>query len=467
MTTATHEDVIIAVASAPGGAARAIVRLCGTAAIECAQSFFVGMSPSPLVGEGLGVRGTEARETKPSVHVGALHLPEFSAPVPCDLYIWPDERSYARQPTAELHLPGSPPLVEAAMQAACRHGARPAQPGEFTLRAFLAGRLDLTQAEAVLGVVDAADQKQLDVALRQMAGGLAAPLQRLRSELLELLAHLEAGLDFVEEPIEFITQSELLSQLTSARAATQKLVEQTAARGDAAVVPRVVLVGEPNVGKSSLFNALAGGAKAIVSPTAGTTRDYLTARLSLDGVECDLIDTAGLEERNLATPSIAAAAQAFTGEQAHDADVRLLCLDASRPPTPREAAEIARCDPARFVVLTKADLAANPASSHLLSVSVVRNSGLDELRQAIRAAIVAARGEASDVVVATAVRCRDSLRRADEALAAAVVLVQRRGVEELVAVEVRQALDELGQVVGAVYTDDILDRIFSRFCIGK
>lgn len=472
MTTATHDDVIVAVASAPGGAGRAIIRLCGTTALDCVRPFFTNTDhdailPSPRRGEGPGVRGEPKCGSQPHVLSGALRLPEFSAPVPCDLFVWPDERSYARQPTVELHLPGSPPLVEAAVQAACRGGARPAQPGEFTLRAFLAGRLDLTQAEAVLGVVDAADQKQLDVALRQMAGGIAAPLHRLRSDLLDLLAHLEAGLDFVEEPIEFISREGLLAQLSAAQAATQKLVEQTDARGDAAVVPRVALVGEPNVGKSSLFNALAGGAKAIVSPVAGTTRDYLSVRLRLDDVECDLIDTAGLEDPSPVTQPIAAAAQSFSGEQRREADVRLLCLDASRPRTARETAELARSDAARITILTKADLAADLDSSVGLAVSVVRATGLDELRQAIRSAVAATLADSSDVVVATAVRCRDGLRRATQALAAAVELVERHGGEELVAVEVRQTLDELGQVVGAVYTDDIMDRIFSRFCIGK
>lgn len=454
----SHDEVIVAVASAPGGSGRAIVRLCGDAAIDCVRSYFVAASAEA---------GRSERASHPAVHVGTLRLPEFTVAVPCDLFVWPDERSYARQPTVELHLPGSQPIVDAALQAACRGGARLAKPGEFTLRAFLAGRLDLTQAEAVLGVVDAADQKQLDVALRQMAGGLAGPLQQLRSELLDLLAHLEAGLDFVEEPIEFISRSQLLSQLNAAQAAVQRLVEQTTARSDASIVPRVALVGEPNVGKSSLFNALVGDGKAIVSPIAGTTRDYLIARLLLDGVACDLIDTAGVEEPNSAAQSIAAAAQQFTVEQLRDADVCLFCIDGARALTERETAELGRSVPNRLVVITKKDLIGEEASPSRLAVSVATQLGIDELRDAIRDAVVAAGSRSGDVVAATAVRCRDSLRRASTALSAAVELVERHGGEELIAVEIRHALDELGQVVGAVYTDDILDRIFSRFCIGK
>ena len=154
------------------------------------------------------------------------------------------------------------------MQAVCFGGARPAEAGEFTLRAFLAGRIDLTQAEAVLGVIDAAGSAELDAALKQLAGGLAVPLRRLRDDLLELLAHLEAGLDFADEDLPFITAEELLRQLDEAAAAVDRLVEQLVFRGEAAVRVRVALVGRPNAGKSSLFNALSGRSGAIVSDSA-------------------------------------------------------------------------------------------------------------------------------------------------------------------------------------------------------
>lgn len=444
------DDTIAAVATAAGGADRGIVRISGPKAIGCAAAFCeFPQASSAVVGRGLAV------------------LPGFATPVPCDVYVWPNERSYTRQPTVELHLPGSSPVVAAALEAACRCGARLAGPGEFTLRAFLAGRLDLTQAEAVLGVVDAVDRRQLDVALRQMAGGLAGPLDRLRNKLLDLLAHLEAGLDFVEEDIEFIARSELLRQLTEGRDAVAALAEQTTARGDVAERPRVVLVGLPNVGKSSLFNVLLGRTGAIVSPQSGTTRDYLKAIVSFGGVECELIDTAGMDETAAGEPSIAAAAQDAAVAQTRDADVRVFCLDASRPPTPWETEQLLQPDPHRVVVRTKSDLApSSPVAVVGLSVSAVAGRGLDEIRAALGGAAASAR-EGGTIVASTAVRCRDSLRRAAAALEAARTTVEGRGGDELVALELRTALDELGRVVGAVYTDDILDRIFSRFCIGK
>jgi len=452
------EDTIAAVASAAGGAARGIVRISGPAALACVGEFFHADNAEAL---------SAGSPSQSHVIQGRVRLPQFSSPVPCAAYAWPSDRSYTRQPTVELHLPGSPPLVAAALEAACRSGARPARPGEFTLRAFLAGRLDLTQAEAVLGVVDAADRRQLDVALRQMAGGLAGPLDRLRSDLLDATAHLEAGLDFVEEDIEFIARDELLRQLAAARTSVDDVIRQTVARGDAAELPRVALIGLPNVGKSSLFNALIGSPGALVSPQSGTTRDYLTARCSLGASDCELIDTAGFEHSDVSANSIVAAAQQFAEDRLRDADVRVLCLDPSRPLESWERRLLEQVDDRQIVVRTKADLAVAANSHGELSVSVVTGAGLDDLRQAIASAVATSQVVVGEMVAATAVRCRDSLHRAATALMLSEQLAKTGGGDELIALELRTALDELGQVAGAVYTDDILDRIFSRFCIGK
>ena len=176
--------------------------------------------------------------------------------VPCDLFLWPTDRSYTREPVAELHTIGSPPLLQAALAAVCRAGARLAEPGEFTLRAFLAGRIDLTQAEAVLGVIDAARRNELDAALAQLAGGLARPLHQLRDDLLQLLAELEAGLDFVEEDIRFISQQEVARTAASGSELLEDVAKQMTSRLHGESFPQVALVGPPNAGKSSLFNAM-------------------------------------------------------------------------------------------------------------------------------------------------------------------------------------------------------------------
>ena len=457
------DDTIGAIASAPGGALRGIVRISGPACLAAVGAVFRADDDRDL-----------ASVKQPSTLAGCLRLPPPIGDVPCRLYLWPTERSYTRQPLAELHTLGSPPLLEAALEAVCQGGARLARPGEFTLRAFLAGRLDLTQAEAVLGVIDARGQAQLQTALAQLAGGLAGPLTALRERLLDLLAHLEAGLDFSEEDIEFISAGRLEAELAAAARQVAALAERMTARRQASDLARVVLLGEPNAGKSSLFNALVGCSAAIVADEAGTTRDFVACRLDLEGAACTLIDTAGVLAGDSSGP-VAAAAQAATGSQAEQADVTVLCIDAARPLTEWEQSQLEpRLEPPasrspQIVILTKIDAAAadaTPPVTDAIATSSRTGAGLPELRRAIAAAVQQTHGEAG-VVASTASRCRESLELAAAALARAREPAAAGGGEELVAAELRSALEGLGQVVGAVYTEDVLDRVFSRFCIGK
>lgn len=446
-------ETIVAIASAAGGAARGIVRLSGADTLLilqkcCSMSQDVSVLPQPRV-------------------VSAeLSIPLPMGSLPGDLYVWPNQRSYTRQPMAEFHTVGSPPVLAAVLNTLCDAGARLAQPGEFTLRAFLAGRLDLTQAEAVLGVIDAQGRKPLDTALGQLAGGLARPLRELREALLDLLAQLEAGLDFAEEDIQFIASPEVNTILLRVQSTVADLLAQMQARSATTELPRIVLAGHPNAGKSSLFNAIVGQTAAIVSSQPGTTRDYLTAIVDLAGMRCELIDTAGADEQ-LFLSSIGQAAQQATAAQHEQASVILLCLDASRPVTATEQAWLKKYDAKQtLVVLTKADQPRlTDFKGSAIATSVLNCQGLPELAKAIRKLV----GDAAEetCVVGTAERCQESLIRAQESLVRAILINQQQAGEELLAAELRFTLEELGKVVGAVYTDDILDRIFSRFCIGK
>jgi tRNA modification GTPase len=214
------DDTIAAISTAAGGAARGMIRLSGPSVVECLAKDFRPAAPVAL-----------AEVRAPRVIEGAFRLLD-GRELPCEFYLWPGARSYTRQPVAELHTLGSPPLLDALLRAVCRAGARLAEPGEFTLRAFLAGQLDLTQAEAVLGVIDAQGEGQLQTALAQLAGGVSTPMTRLRERLLDLLAHLEAGLDFVEEDIEFISAEELEGQLAAAEDAVRHIVARMESRGE-------------------------------------------------------------------------------------------------------------------------------------------------------------------------------------------------------------------------------------------
>ncbi|HVU86818.1 MAG TPA: tRNA modification GTPase [Pirellulales bacterium] len=465
-------DTIVAIASPPGAASRGIIRISGPRALHSVAPLWHADAEES---QSLDALRQATRLT------GNVSADGFTTAVPCSLFVWPTARSYTRQPSVEIHTVGSAPILQAILKTLCRAGARLAAPGEFTLRAFLAGRLDLTQAEGVLGLIESRDRHELDVAVAQLAGGLGTPFVHLREELLELLAHLEAGLDFVEEDIEFIARDELRAKIVAAASQLKNLEERMAARGVLRDAVRVVLVGQPNVGKSSLFNALLKRSAALVSPVAGTTRDYLVGALTLDGTTIELVDTAGVTgmaasgaARTTAPAScepgqdIDAAAQQATSQARREATIELVCLDASRPLDAWERGQLA-APGARIVVLTKCDLW--KATSHVdraIATSSTTGQGLDELCQHLRTCVIErAGGDTADVVAVTAARCHDSVRRAATALAQAVKLVDDRAGDELIAAEMRTAIGELGQVVGAVYTDDLLDRIFSRFCIGK
>ncbi len=453
------EDTIAAKATPASGAPRGIVRVSGPDTVKCLLKCFRPDRSLKL---------EHVRDAQ--VIPGLLQLPPPIGDLHCELYLWPGPRSYTRQPSAELHMLGSLPLLDMALGTVCDHGARLAQPGEFTMRAFLAGRLDLTQAEAVLGVIDAESQRELDVALRQLAGGLSGPLCSLRDQLLDSLAHVEAGLDFVEEDIDFIAADVLAGQLTAAMDTVQHLLEQLQTRGTTTREYRIVLRGWPNVGKSSLLNALVGQQVAIVSPQHGTTRDYVTRPITLDGLTCLLVDTAGYE--SVDDDGIAQAAQQVARQQAGEAHIELLCLDATRELNDWEHVQLSSPpQAARIVVMTKCDVGVPspcelPATITAMRTSSRTEDGITQLARAISERLRDG-GTTTHSIAATAVRCRQSLLAAFECLKRAHRIALAAGGEELVAAEMHVALDELGKVVGAVYTDDILDRIFSQFCIGK
>ena len=415
MSYDTH-DAIAAVASAAGGAARGVVRISGVDALQrLAGCFHVDDGAASL---------TEL--ARPQRIQGAIELHAGDAAmatlIPGELLVWPSDRSYTRQPAAEFHTIGSAPLLAAVVEELQRVGIRAAAPGEFTLRAFLAGRIDLTQAEGVLGVVDANERSDLDAALDQVAGGLSRPLHRLREDLLAMLAELEAGLDFVEEDIEFISSEALAERVAAAQATVASVAAQLVERDRRGEAPRVALVGAPNAGKSSLFNAVVQwfgdpqSVTAIVSPTPGATRDYVVARLSLDGVECELIDTAGVDDAF--GEGIEREAQLVSTRQRSDADLRICCVDAMATGGAGNASSPHAGD---LLVWTKADLRASRTTAPTaypdttaISCSAETGAGLDALVQRLRGELgrLSEEGQRRGSVASTSARCAGSLRQA-------------------------------------------------------
>ena len=426
----SFDETIIAPASAPGSAARGILRLSGPKSVQSLRELF-----EPMV-EG---------QTENRIVSGSFFPWDRRRPVPATIFYWPKGHGYTGEESLEIHTVGSPPVLDAMIAAICRNGnIRLAKPGEFTMRAFLSGRIDLTQSEAVLGVIEATTDAALDTALDQLAGGLAKPLQKLRRELLDMLVRLEAGFDFAGEDVEFVSVSEIRQLLETASEHIESLRRKMTGRHLSGTKPRIVLLGPPNAGKTTLFNQLLGMERGIVSPTPGTTRDYLEEEWIVDGIPCILIDTAGLdgETRN----EIDVAAQESSSTVAATADLILYCLETG---TSNSEVDAVKSDAQRtLLVRTKGTTTADDIRSEI--ATRLRNSFFS-----------------CEVVASTAVRCRESLDRASQALEFAQNLLDSAVDEALVAMEIRVALNAVGEVIGEVHTDDLLDGIFSRFCIGK
>ena len=505
-------DTIVALATAPGAGMRAIVRLSGPASWKIAGGIFDELpaeSGRPLIPLNPPVPklclGTQRVLTS-----GSLRLPGVVAPLPADLYFWPRPASYTGQDMVELHTISSSPLVDLLVAECLKAGARAAQPGEFTLRAFLAGKRDLPRAEAVLGVIHARSRDELKHALAQLAGGLAQPLAQLREDLLNLLADVEAGLDFSDEDLSFVATEDLLKRLAHGLALLTLIRKQIEQRSTSGRPFRVVLVGPVNAGKSSLFNALVGRNAALVSDRPGTTRDFLCAELVCQDVQIELLDTAGLRSSE---DGVESTAQAIGIEQARQADLLLWCEETRRAEH-REVPDsecfalsgTSRCS-ARHVSLsdipvlrlaTKCDLKSGnreqgtgnrvqgtgnreqgtgtresdclvpvPCSlfpGSVLATSAVTGLGLDQLKRTLAER---ARAHVHAGLAPSLSRCRHHVDACLDHLRAAHRGVLHNEPAEILALEIRIALEELGAMVGTIYTDDLLDRIFSRFCIGK
>ena len=482
-------DLIVAPATPGSGGARAIVRMAGDALDWLLAGLF-----APRAGQRFGAFSERPRLVTAQLTGTLAH--EWGG-VDVEILHWPGPGGPTGGPLAEVQLPASVPLVEAVVAEACRQGARLAHGGEFSLRSFLAGRLDLLQAEAVLAVVDARTPAELSAALDRMAGGVGRQLQAARETLLDLVADIEAVIDFSDEhapdsqPIAagvfWKGIDERLVAISEALAAVGLRLAARDSGGDGRL-PRVVIVGRPNIGKSSLFNALVGREAALVADEAGTTRDWIAARLEGEGedegVACLLVDVAGIEaEEETGGDSsgqdgivgIAGAATAAARAEALQADVLIVCRDVGDALPPEPAADLSTGH--QIDVVTRYDRRAGgegDAAQQGGGQAAVRltssrdHIGIESLRQAILREVAALPGQAT----AATLRMRVGLDAAREAVAAAleIAAAARAGRvhdEAVVASFLGRAIAALGEVTGAELGNDLLDRIFARHCIGK
>jgi tRNA modification GTPase len=444
------DDTIVAVATPPGRGGIGVVRLSGSDALRVVASLTGRDRFEPR-------HATFVRVTAPEAQDQAI-VTSFPAPA-----------SYTGEDVIEISAHGSPVLLNAIVQAAMRAGARLAEPGEFTLRAYLHGRMDLVQAESVQDLISAVTPLQARSAFDQLEGTLTARIAEIDAALFDLSARLEASLDFPGEGYHFVEPDRVASELGSVIALIDALLRDARAGRLVREGAQVVIVGRPNAGKSTLFNALAGAGRAIVTDVPGTTRDLVTERVDVGGIAVTLVDTAGLRE----TPADAVETEGIA--RAHSAMSRahlvLVVLDRSRALDEDDRALLRKVKSTeRILVLSKSDLPAAWTEDSLvregMEISIPLGVGLATLRASI-AERLGLQERHSDTPAITNMRHVDLLGRARAALARGRETAVEGLPEELVAADVAEARECLEEITGKRTADDTLHAIFDRFCIGK
>ena len=457
------DDTIVAIATPPGRAGIGVVRLSGPDAPTIALRL-TGRTES-LAPRHATFATISAGLTGPA----ADGPPAFSDRAVVTLF--PAPHSYTGEHVVELSAHGSPVILRGIVQAAMAAGARLAEPGEFTLRAFLRGKLDLIQAEAVADLIDAVTPLQARAAFDQLEGTLTERIREIEASLFDLIARLEASLDFPDEGYHFVQREGAAAEITDLRSRIMQLLAQAARGRIIREGAQIAIVGTPNVGKSSLFNALLNANRAIVTPIPGTTRDLLTERADIRGVSVSLVDTAGIRESGdvIEQEGVARARQAVGV-----ADLTVVVLDRSRSLNAEDQRLLdTYAAGAKLVVVNKIDLesawSGEAVSSDAVPVSVRTGEGIDRLVERMATALGVNEGLRDEPLVSN-VRHIELLRRGDAALARAAAALSASSdsvSEEFILADLQDAAAALQEITGKRTSDDLLAHIFSRFCIGK
>lgn len=484
-----HAETIVAIATPPGMGAVGIVRLSGPRAFAIGRTVFHPASRTAGAATNqTSRRGSAERDDIGDSNAGTppSHLLTYGRIVDPDSGELVDEalvafmrapHTYTREDVVEINAHGGPKLLRRIVGLALAAGARAAQPGEFTLRAFLHGRVDLAQAEAVMALINAESDAAQRLALRQLQGELSARVWAARDAAAGALTRIEASIDFPDEEVPPPDPAELAALVAQARGEVARLLAGADRGRILREGLRVAIVGRPNVGKSSLLNALLGVERAIVTPIAGTTRDTVEEAAQIGGVALHLVDTAGLTPTDDPVERLGVERSRAA---AREADLLIFALDGSTPLTKldHQAAEALRnltLSGPVILALNKADLPAVVGvaeaqalwpSAQVVATSTLTREGMAPLEAAIGELAQGGAALASDALVSAA-RQRDALRRADAQLAAAETTLADRLPLDFVSVDLRAALEALGEITGETATGDLLDRIFAEFCIGK
>jgi tRNA modification GTPase len=441
----TLDDTIAAISTPVGEGAIAVIRLSGSEAKSIASRVFRG-------------RGSVSKWEPRRLYFGEVNDEHGKVDQVLSTF-FEAPHSYTGQDVIEISCHGGILVTRQILALLLRHGARSAEPGEFTQRAFLNGRMDLTQAEAVMDVIHAQTELALRAANEQLAGRLGSELRELQDALLTTLAHVEAYIDFPDEQIDPETGAALSQRLKDIATRLQRLLG-TAEQGRILRHGlRTVIYGEPNVGKSSLLNLLLGYDRAIVSEIAGTTRDTIEDTINFHGIPVRLIDTAGARESR---DRLEQEGIRRTHIELEQADLILHMVDGSRPRT-----ENVDSNKKRLLILNKVDLGLHPDWKSGIRFSCKTGFGRETLESEIRNRVMGGEVSLQNSHIAISARHQSCLRQAEEAVEKAITGISQNQLPELTAVDLRSALDAIGDVVGKHDTEDLLGKIFSEFCIGK
>lgn len=454
------DDTIAAISTPPGRGGIGVVRLSGPAALGMATPIFL--------------TGSDAQSDTPNrAQFGRLIDPATSEIIDeVILTFFKAPHSYTGEDVVEISCHGSPIILGRVLQLAIDRGARIAEPGEFTLRAFLNKRIDLAQAQAVRDVINAQTQFQARVATRQLEGELSIRLTPLKDTLVEVIVHLESSVEFVEDDISPETSSLLLTKLQRVSDALSRVADSFSFGRFLREGFDLAIIGRPNVGKSSVFNRLVGSDRAIVTELPGTTRDALYESTSISGVPVRLIDTAGIRETTDLVESIGITRSRTA---IADADISLLVLDASEPLTGDDVNLLNHLSQERRIVaINKTDLPVKLETNSIqadggevINISALTGEGFESLTAKIFQRLTGDAATERDDIMLTDARQHAAVRNAIKNLCDASEMMRSGELEEIVLLKLRAALSSLGEITGETLTDDILGQIFSTFCIGK
>ncbi len=456
------QDTIVALATPPGVGAIGVIRLSGTAAIEIANSVFHGKDLT--------------KQASHTIHLGTVRSDkqQIIDEVLMSLFVAP--KSYTKENVVEISCHGSSYIIQQLIQLFIEKGARMAQPGEFTLRAFLNGQMDLSQAEAVADLIASNSASAHALAMQQMRGGFSDEIQKLRQELLDFASLIELELDFSEEDVEFADRIELKALVVKIQSLIKSLIDSFQLGNVIKKGVNTVIAGRPNAGKSTLLNALLQEERAIVSDIAGTTRDTIEEILNIQGIEFRLIDTAGIRD---AQDQIEAVGVQKTMEKVQSSAILVYVFDAMKLSAEEVQKDLeALQEPNQIIVLVPNKMDLNPylrpdeyvsdlvPAKNIVTASALNKQNIQHLKETLYQTVITEQINLDNPIVSNT-RHLAALQNAHHSLTEVLNSMDMGVTSDFVAMDIRRALYFLGEIVGEVSTDDLLGNIFSNFCIGK